>query len=145
MEVIVKSFPKIPLSMVALLAAAVLVGSTTPANASPYTNPSSPSIAQDGSQGSSAASVAGNWQMSWAGRDGSPKQGSMQIKQDGTKLSGTFQAPRGSTKLSGSLQGNQITIEIKAGPQHLSFSGTVDGDKMSGTTTSGSAWSATRQ
>lgn len=140
-----KSFPKIPLTMAALFAAAVLVGSTTSASASPYSNPSSPATAQDGSQSSSTASAAGNWQMSWTGRDGSPKQGSMQIKQDGTKLSGTFQAPRGSMKLSGSLQGNQISIDVKVGRQQIAFSGTLDGDKMSGTTAEGSTWTATRQ
>jgi hypothetical protein len=69
----------------------------------------------------------------------------MQIKQDGSKLTGTFQAPRGSTKLSGTLQGNQISIEIKAGSKHLSFSGTIDTDKMSGTTSLGNPWSAKRQ
>jgi hypothetical protein len=97
------------------------------------------------SSSTAAASAAGNWQVSWTGRDGSPKQGSMQIQQSGANLSGTFQAPRGSTKLSGSLQGNQISLDIKAGKQQFTMTGTVDGNKMSGTTGRGSAWSATRQ
>jgi hypothetical protein len=92
-----------------------------------------------------AGTAAGNWQVSWTGRDGSPKQGSMQIQQSGSNLSGTFQGARGSTKLSGNLQGNQISLAIKVGKQQLTMTGTVDGNKMSGTTGKGSAWSATRQ
>ena len=92
-----------------------------------------------------AASATGSWQVSWTGRDGSPKQGSMQIQQSGASLSGTFQAARGSTKLSGKLEGNQISLNIQAGKQQLTMTGTVDGNKMSGTTGKGSAWSATRQ
>ncbi|WP_158822500.1 hypothetical protein [Granulicella sp. S156] len=69
----------------------------------------------------------------------------MQIKQDGSSLSGTFQAPRGSAKLTGNLQGNQISIDVKAMMKKFSFTGTVDGDKMSGTTDQGKPWTATRQ
>jgi hypothetical protein len=118
----------IALSFASLRANATMMQETTAASAS-----------------TTAASAAGNWQVSWTGRDGSPKQGSMQIQQSGANLSGTFQAPRGSTKLSGNLQGNQVSLNIKAGKQQLTMTGTVDGNKMAGTTGQGSAWSATRQ
>jgi len=141
----VKSIAPIPLTMLVLFSAAVFSAYATPAGAIPSGNPGTSSIAQDGSQSSNASSIAGNWQVSWTGRDGNAKQGTMRIQQKGSSLTGTFQAPRGSAKLSGNLQGNQVSIAVKAGKRDFSFSGTVDGDNMSGTTNMGSSWSASRQ
>ena len=102
--------------------------------------------AQDAAQDNSAVpNVAGNWQASSTAADGSPQQGSLQIKQNGSKLSGTFQGPRGSTSLQGSLKGNQISLTIVSPKRHVSLTGTVDGDKMSGTTDQGVSWTATRE
>jgi hypothetical protein len=144
-EEIMQSISKYSLNTVSLLAFAIFAGNLAPAHASTVPAPAGHAFIQDAAQAGTAASASGNWQVSWTGRDGNPKQGSMQIKQSGTGLSGSFQAPRGTTKLSGTLQGNQISIDIKAGRQQLNLSGTVNGDKMSGTTAAGSAWSATRQ
>jgi hypothetical protein len=69
----------------------------------------------------------------------------MQIKQDGSKLSGTFESERGSAPLKGSLQGNQVSFSVKLPKRQGSFTGKVDGDKMSGTTEQGTSWTATRQ
>jgi hypothetical protein len=103
-------------------------------------------LAQQTNQANNAAaSAAGSWQVSWKGRDGSQKQGSMQITQTGTNLSGSFQAPRGSTKLSGNLQGNQVSMQMKVGGKQITMSGTLEGDRMSGTMGQGNPWSATRQ
>jgi hypothetical protein len=44
-----------------------------------------------------------------------------------------------------SVQGNQVSMTVEAHGRETSFSGTVDGSKMSGTTGKGSSWSATHQ
>lgn len=92
---------------------------------------------------STAPNVAGDWQASWTAANGSRQQGTMQIKQNGSKLSGTFQVERGSARVKGSLKGNQISLTIEAMRQ-VFLTGTVDGDKMSGTTDQGVAWTAAR-
>jgi hypothetical protein len=130
-----KNFSRFPFVMTTLLAISLAFGSPATASAT----------AQDTTTADHAVSAAGSWQVSWVGRDGNPKQGSMQIQQNGTSLSGTFQAPRGTTKLSGTLQGSEISLEIKVGKQQFSLRGTVDGAKISGTTGGGKSWSAIRQ
>jgi hypothetical protein len=91
--------------------------------------------AQDAqANGDHPVNVAGTWQMSWQGRRGN-EQGTLKIQQDGSKLSGTFDGPRGSSALSGSVQGNQVTFSVQMNGRRtvtLVYSGTLDGDKMSG-------------
>ncbi len=83
-----------------------------------------------------APAVAGNWQVSWQGRQGT-QQGTLQFQQDGSKLTGTMEGERGSAPLSGTVNGNTVsfTVEMKGERRSmtLAFTGTVDGDKMSGT------------
>jgi hypothetical protein len=145
LEVIVKSFSLVPVVMCALLLLAGDVSGAWRANAQTTSAAVSAAAGQDGVQNTSAATASGNWQVSWTNKDGDAKQGSMQIAQDGSSLSGTFQAPRGSAKLTGSVQGSQVSIDVKAGGRGISFTGTLDGDKMSGTTAQGKPWTATRQ
>jgi hypothetical protein len=83
--------------------------------------------------------------MSWTSKEGNQKQGTMQLKQDGSKVSGSVQAQRGTFSLGGNLQGNQVSIDVKVPLHKMSFTGTVDGSKMSGTTSQGKPWSAIRQ
>jgi hypothetical protein len=143
MEVlIVKRFSSIPLILSALFVAAAGVGSILPAHAASFTMAAA---GQDNGQDSNSSSVNGNWQISFTDMQGNPRQGSLEIHQDGSKLSGAFQGQRGSGALSGSLQGNQVSMTVKAHGRELTFSGTVDGNKMSGTTNQGSSWSASRQ
>ena len=137
-----KRFSTIAFILSALFVTAVGVGSVLPAHAASNTMAAA---AQDNSQDSNASSVAGDWQISFTDMQGNPRQGSLQIQQDGSKLSGTFQGQRGSGAISGSVQGNQVSMTIKARGRELTFSGTVDGSKMGGTTGQGSSWSATRQ
>jgi hypothetical protein len=100
---------------------------------------------QEGAQdNASPPSLAGNWQMSWVGANGE-RQGSMQLKQDGSKLSGKLQGERGAATVTGSIQGNQVSLNVKLRRRQIAFSGTVEGDRMSGTTEQGSNWSATRR
>src|SRR6202795_3494978 len=80
------------------------------------------------------ADIGGAWQISWQGRGGS-QQATLQIQQDGSKLSGTFQDSGGSSPLNGSVAGNNVSfsVQIQGRPMTLAFTGTINGDKMSGT------------
>ncbi len=93
-------------------------------------------LAQDSdSNNSQPANIGGAWQISWQGRDGS-EQGTIQVQQDGSQLSGTFQDSRGSSQLTGSVAGNNVSFSVQVQGRRtitLAFTGTVDGDKMSGT------------
>lgn len=103
---------------------------------------STQAVAQDNT---ASPDVTGSWQISWTAKSGDQRQASMQITQKGSKLSGTFQGERGSVPVEGTLDGHQISLTVKLPRRQLSFTGTVNGDKMSGTTERGVAWSATRQ
>jgi hypothetical protein len=100
---------------------------------------------QDSAPDSGTPSLSGTWQMSWTSKEGNQKQGTMQLKQDGSKVSGSVQAQRGTFSLGGNLQGKQVSIDVKVPLHKMSFTGTVDGSKMSGTTSQGKPWSAIRQ
>jgi hypothetical protein len=93
-------------------------------------------LAQDSeSNNSQPANIGGAWQLSWQGRSGS-QQATIQIQQDGAALSGTFQDSRGSTPLTGSVQGNNVSFSVQVQGRRtmtLAFTGTINGDKMSGT------------
>ncbi len=92
-------------------------------------------VAQDSqSNNSQPANVGGTWQISWQGRSGT-QQATMQIQQDGSKLSGTFEDASGSSSVTGSIAGNNLSfsVQIQGRPMTLAFTGTIDGDKMSGT------------
>jgi hypothetical protein len=49
--------------------------------------------------------------------------------------------------VTGSVDGKKVSFSLSVpnGPQGFTFSGTVDGSKMSGKTEMGGAWSATRE
>lgn len=91
------------------------------------------------------ANLTGSWQVSWATAKGNQREVTMQIKQDRNKLSGSFQGARGSAPLKGSVKGNEVSFSVKVRRRQVSFSGTVDGNKMSGTTEQGASWTAIRQ
>lgn len=100
---------------------------------------------QDGGGAAAAVNLSGSWQISWTAENGTQRQASMQITQDGAKLSGKFEGARGSAPLSGKLDGSEVSLNVKLRRRDVSFSGSVDGDKMSGTTKGGGSWTATRQ
>jgi hypothetical protein len=94
-------------------------------------------LAQDSqSNNSQSPNIGGAWQISWEGRGGS-QQATIQIQQDGSKLSGTFQDSGGaSSQLAGSVAGNNISVSVQVQGRRtmtLAFTGTIDGDEMSGT------------
>lgn len=129
-----------PILMFALILLTVgYLGSITEASAAAV------SPMQEARQQSAAPDLTGNWQISWTGKNGSDRQAALQIKQDGTKLTGTLQGERGSAPLKGSLQDNKVSFTVKVRRRQVDFAGSVDGDKMSGTTKQGAAWTATRQ
>lgn len=135
-----KRFSSTSFLIAAMLVATASAGSCITAYAAPT------EMAGVAGQDSSASSVAGSWQLSFTDPMGNQRQASLQLQQDGSKISGTFQGQRGSGAVSGNIQGNQVSMTVKGrGGRQISFSGTVDGSKMSGTTAQGSSWSATRQ
>lgn len=107
-----------PIALICLLAAPLLVAQDSePNNAQP-------------------ANINGTWQLSWQSRGGS-QQATIQFQEDGSKLSGTFQDSRGSSsQLTGSIAGNNVSFSLQVQGRltiTLAFTGTIDGDKMSGT------------
>jgi L-seryl-tRNA(Ser) seleniumtransferase len=97
------------------------------------------------------ANVVGHWSVSLelGSITGHP---TLDLKQDGVKVTGTYRGRYGAAPLEGEVKENQIgfTVTMNAEGQEVSgfFSGTVDGDKMSGSVEFEGAgegtWSATR-
>ena len=77
------------------------------------------------------ANVAGSWTVNVSGDTGNAKQ-TIVLTQDGGKITGTFKGPRQSGTIDGTLDGNNIKFHVTAGIP-LDYTGTVDGDSMSGT------------
>jgi len=91
------------------------------------------------------AKVAGSWAIDVSGGSGNAKQ-TMTLTQDGGKITGTFKGPRQSGTISGTVDGNNIKFHVTAGIP-LDYTGTVDGDSMSGTMSGRGKtgdWKATR-
>lgn len=120
------------------LMAAVCCGAS--AYASPALN-SSTTNAQD----AAASDLSGSWQLTFTDPTGTTRPATLQIKQSGTQLSGTFQGKRGSAGLTGSNSDNHVTIAIASHGRSITLTGTLEGNKMSGTSADGGPWSATRQ
>jgi hypothetical protein len=143
MEGFVKLFQSSSLLTCALLMAAAGASGLRQANAE---QPIPPAISSAmGQDNSTPASASGAWGMTWTDKNGDAKEGTLQIQQSGNQLSGKFSGQRGMFPLSGTLQGGQVSITVKAYGRKISFAGTLDGDKMSGTTEAGKPWNATRQ
>ena len=91
------------------------------------------------------ANVAGSWTIDVTGDTGNAKQ-SMTLTQDGGKITGTFKGPRQSGTIAGTVDGNNVKFHVTAGIP-LDYTGTVDGDSMSGTMSGRGKtgdWKATR-
>ena len=81
-------------------------------------------------------SVDGNWKITVQTPMG-PQDSTVTLKSDGATLSGTQVAPNGGSAEieDGKVEGNQISWNAKITkpmPMTLEFSGSVDGDTMSG-------------
>jgi len=98
-------------------------------------------------QDSEPAKIAGKWQMSMESPHGTVK-GPFQVQQDGAKLTGTFEAEIfGTLSVTGSVDGKKVSFSLSGPnvPHAFTFSGTLDGSKMSGKTEMGGEWSASRE
>ena len=92
--------------------------------------------------------VGGNWEMTMDSPHGK-MTGPLTLQQDGAKLTGTFETEHtGKLPLNGTVDGAKIafSIEVPGGQLTISFEGTQDGDKLSGTTKPlNGEWSAVRK
>src|ERR1700686_142116 len=92
-------------------------------------------MAQDSGPKSAANAIAGKWTLALQTPHG-PMKGGLQVKQDGTRITGTCDVDQmGSMALTGTVDGKRISfsIEIQDG-QKITFSGVLEGSKMTGTT-----------
>ena len=98
--------------------------------------------------GNATVPASGVWLMTWTNDKGDTRHATLHIEQKGEALSGTADVqggPRNGTfRLTGNVRGNQIVLSVKVYWHHASFAGTVDGNKMSGTTHDGRPWLATK-
>lgn len=96
-------------------------------------------------------SVDGSWNLTMQTPMGN-REVKLSLQASGSDLSGTFEGPQGSAPVTGSLNGNNVdfgaTINGAMGQMDLKFTGTQDGDSMSGNVAFGAfgsgPWSATR-
>ena len=105
---------------------------------------------QEGStqDGNATAAASGVWLMTWTNDKGDTRHATLHIQQKGEALHGTANVqggPKSGTfRLTGNLRGNQIVLSVKVYWHHASFTGTVDGSKMSGSSHDGRPWEATK-
>ena len=143
------------LSLVCAMAATGAQVNTAPtATADAPATPSSSMPAQATTQernpqdNNATASASGVWLMTWTNEKGDTRQATLHIQQNGEALSGTATVQggpvNGTFRLSGNVQGNRVVLSVKVYWHHASFTGTVDGTKMSGSTHDGQPWLATR-
>lgn len=83
------------------------------------------------------AKVAGAWDLSAPGRDGTIATQQLTLTQDGSKLSGTLKGARGEAPVTGTISANNITFSVTRttpnGELKIDYTGTVSGDTMKGT------------
>ena len=98
-------------------------------------------------QETATAKLAGKWTMSMDTPHG-PVKGPLQVQQEGAKLTATFEIESmGKMSITGTVDGLKVafSLTVPNSDQAFTFSGTVDGAKMSGTTVMGGSWSASRE
>jgi hypothetical protein len=80
------------------------------------------------------ANLAGKWQLSWEARLGT-ERGTIQLEQVDSALTGSYHGHLDAPRITGSVEGKNISLKLefqRAHPFTLVFTGTVDGDKMTG-------------
>jgi hypothetical protein len=87
-----------------------------------------------------AAGVGGNWALTIESPQGT-RESTLVLTESGEALSGTMKTQRGDMPVSGTLKGNAIAFGYKVSMQgtelDIQYSGTVEGDSMSGTVSYG--------
>src|SRR5258708_22280279 len=134
--------------------AAQVMGAPTP-TPDAVTRRSSSTLAEVATQESNAqdnnttASASGIWLMTWTNEKGDIRHATLHIQQQRDALSGTANLQggpiNGAFRLTGTVRGNRIVLSVKAYWHHASFTGTVEGSKMSGSTHDGRPWSAAHE
>ena len=86
-----------------------------------------------------AQDIAGEWEMTTTGARGGRGGGGAQtftIEQDGEKITVTMEGRMGEMSGEGTIKDNKIewtfTMETPRGDMQMAYTGTVDGDSMSG-------------
>jgi hypothetical protein len=80
------------------------------------------------------AVLSGKWQFSWEARIGT-ESGTLLLEQTDSKLSGNYKGHIVAPKVTGTVEGNKVSLSLefaRAQPFTIVYTGTVDGDKMSG-------------
>ena len=136
----------------AMVATGAQVNTAPTATADAPATPSSSMPAQATTQernpqdNNAPASASGIWLMTWTNEKGDTRHATLHIQQEGEALNGTANLQggpmTGTFRLSGNVRGNRIVLSVKAYWHHASFTGTVDGIKMSGCTHDGRLWLA---
>jgi hypothetical protein len=78
--------------------------------------------------------VAGTWTISWQARVGK-ESGTIQFQQKGTQLSGIYQGHGSPASVTGNLENDAVSFNLEfpgKPPYTIIFTGTLDGDKMTG-------------
>ncbi len=83
-----------------------------------------------------AAKVAGTWEMTSEGPNGTMTQ-TLVITQDGGTIKGTLTGRRGEAPLEGTVNGNKVSFTVKRQTQSgdtmvFQYTATADGDSMKG-------------
>jgi hypothetical protein len=98
--------------------------------------------------GKATVPASGVWLMTWTNDKGDTRHATLHIHQKDEALSGTADVQGGPTngtfRLTGNVRGYQIVLSVRVYWHHASFTGTVDGNKMSGSTHDGRPWFATK-
>jgi len=99
-------------------------------------------------ESNATASASGIWHMTRTNEKGDTRHATLNIQQEGEALSGVADVQggpkNGTFRLTGNVRGNRIVLSVKVYWHRASFTGTVDGTKMSGSTHDGRPWLATR-
>jgi hypothetical protein len=80
------------------------------------------------------ANLTGKWQLSWEARLGT-ENGTMQLEQVDSTLTGSYHGHLDAPRITGTIDGKNITLKLqfqRAHPFTITFTGTIDGDKMAG-------------
>lgn len=85
--------------------------------------------------------IDGNWKLVMQSPMGA-RDVQADFKADGSTLSGSFNGGQGSTPVAGTINGNDVafnaTVPSPVGQMELKFTGTLDGDSLSGSVAFGS-------
>ena len=120
---------------------------TTDASSSPILTMLVQAAVEEG--GSSSEMTSGIWLMTWTNKEKEIRHAVLQLQMNGEILRGIAKLQggpiKGSFPVIGDVHGNRISFGVKVYGRQVSFTGTVDGNKMSGTTKEGAPWLAARQ